>query len=58
MKEIFAYALECMLTFDKMPTTSHLMCIKFEIGAQSILKVIHAFHTVRIVLYMGCYGPV
>ena len=29
MKEIFAYALECMLTFDKMPCP--LMCIKLEI---------------------------
>ena len=32
------------------------MCIKFEICGQSILKVIQAFHTVRIVLYTECYG--
>ena len=39
MKEIYAYVLEFMLTFDKM-------------------EVIYAFHTVRIVLYIGCSGPV
>ena len=31
---------------------------KFEIWGQSILKSIQAFHTVRIVLYIGCCGPV
>ena len=31
---------------------------KFEIWGWSILKVIQAFHTVRIVLYIGCSGPV
>ena len=27
---MFAYVLECMLTFDKMQNTSLLMCTKFE----------------------------
>ena len=31
MKEIFAYVLEFMLTFDKMENASPLMCTKFEI---------------------------
>ena len=31
MKEIFAYILEFMLTFDKMQNTTSLMCTKFEI---------------------------
>ena len=47
-----------MLTFDKLQNTSPLMCTKFEIRGQSILEVIQAFHTVRIVLYIGCSGPV
>ena len=56
MKEIFAYVLEFMLTFDKMHNTSPL---KFEICGQSILKVIKLLHTVFfIVLYIGCSGPV
>ena len=29
MKEMFAYVLEFMLTFDKMQNTSPLMCTKF-----------------------------
>ena len=58
MKENFAYVLEFMFTFDKMQTTSPLMCTKFEILGQSILKVIQVFHTVRIVLYIGCSGQV
>ena len=47
-----------MLTFDKMQNTSPLMCTKFKISGQSILKVIQAFHTVLIVLYIGCSGQV
>ena len=43
-----------MLTLDKMQTISTLMHKKCEIRKQSILKVIQAFHTVRIVLYIGC----
>ena len=31
MKEIFAYALEFMLTLDTIQNTSPLMCTKFEI---------------------------
>ena len=61
MKEMFAYVLEFMLTFDKMQNTNPLMCTKFGIWGQGILEVIHmiqAFHTVRIVLYIGCSGPV
>ena len=58
MKETFAYVLECMLTFGKMQNTSPLMCTKFKIWRQSVLKVIQAFHTVRIFLYIGCSGPV
>ena len=34
------------------------MCTKFEIWGQSLLKVIQAIHTVHIVLYIGCSGPV
>ena len=49
MKDFFfAYVLEYMLTFDKIQNTSPLMCTKFEIGGQSILKVI---------LNIGCSGP-
>ena len=58
MKGIFVYVLEFMLAFDKMQNTSPLMCTKFEICMASILRVIQAFHTVRIVLYIGCSGPV
>ena len=47
------------LVFDpRQQNTSPLMCTKFEIWRQSILKVIQAFHTVRIVLYIRCSGPV
>ena len=53
MKGIFAYVLEFMLNFDKCKQDiSPLMCTKFEIRGQSILKVIQAFHTVRTVLYI------
>ena len=31
VKEIFAYVLKCMLTFDKMQNTSLFSCTKFEI---------------------------
>ena len=58
MKEFFSYVPEFMLTFVKMQNTSPLMCTDFEIRGQSILKVIQAFHTVRIVLYIGYSGPV
>ena len=58
MKEILAHVLKFMLTFNKMQNTSPLMCKKFESRGQSILKVIQAFHTVRVVLYFGCSGPV
>ena len=58
MKEIFDYVLEFMLTFDKKQNTDPLICIKFEIWGQSILEVFQAFHTVCIVLYIGCSGPV
>ena len=54
----FAYVLEFMLTFDKMQTTNPLMCTNFEIWGQDILEVIQAFHTVCIVMYIGCSGPV
>ena len=57
-KDIFAYVLEFMLTFDKMQNANPLICTKFEILGQSILEVIQAFHIVRIVLYIGCSGPV
>ena len=53
MKEIFAYDLKLMLTLAK----STSMWTKFEILGWSNLKVIQAFHTVRIVLYIGCSGP-
>ena len=35
IKEIFAYILEFMLTFDKMQNASPLMCAKHEICGQS-----------------------
>ena len=57
MKEIFAYVLELNLTSDKMQNTNPLMCMKFEIWGQGILEVIQAFHTVRIVLYIGVFWP-
>ena len=57
-ERFFSHVLEFILTFDKMQNTSPLMCSKFEICGKSILKVIQAFHTVRIVLYIGCSGPV
>ena len=50
MKEIFAYVVEFMLTFDEMQNISPLMCTKFEIWEQSILKIIQAFRTVHIVI--------
>ena len=53
MKEIFAYVLEFMLTFDQTITTSPLMCTKFEMRGQIILIVIQAFYTVHIILYIG-----
>ena len=55
MQEVFAYVLQFMLTFDKMQNTNPLMCTEFEIWGQSILEDIQA---VRIVLYIGCTGPV
>ena len=54
MKKFFAYVLEFMLTFDQMQNTNLLVCTKFVI----VFEVIQAFHTVRIVLYIGCSGPV
>ena len=47
-----------MLTLDEMQNNSPLMCTKFETWGQNILKVIQAFHTVGIVLYIGCSGLV
>ena len=41
-----------------MQNTNPLICTKFEIRGQSILEVFQASHTVRIVLYIGCSGPV
>ena len=55
---MLAYVLEFMLTSDKMRITNPLLCTKFEIKGQSFLEVIQAFHTVHIVLYIGCSGPV
>ena len=57
-ERIFVYLLACMLTFDKIQKASPSMCTKFEFRGQSILKVIQFFHTVRIVLHIGCSGPV
>ena len=57
MKDFFAYILECMLTFYKMQNISPLMRTNFEILGQSIMKIIQAFHTVCIVLYIGGSGP-
>ena len=45
MKGIVVYVLEFILTFDKMQNTSPLMCTKFEIQDENILKVIQAFDT-------------
>ena len=55
---VYVLAMEFMLSFDKMQNTSPLMCTQFEIWGQSILKINQAFHTVRIVLYIRCSGPV
>ena len=57
MEGIFVYVLEYMLTLvslDKKQNISILIC-----KISSILKVIRqAFHIVRIVLHIGCSGPV
>ena len=37
MKEIIAYVLEFMLTFNKMQNTTSLMCTKVEIRGQIML---------------------
>ena len=58
LKGILVYILEIILTLDKMQNTSTLMCKKFETCGQLILKVVQAFHTVRIILKFGCSGPV
>ena len=58
MKEFFSYVLEFMITFDKMQNTIPLMCTNFEIREQNILKVIQSFHTICIILYIGCSDPV
>ena len=47
-----------MLTLTKMQNNSTLKWTKFEIWDRTFLKLIQAFHTVRIVLYIGCSGPV
>ena len=54
----FCFYSGIMLTFDKMQKTIPLMSTNFGIGGQSIFKAIQAFHTIRIVLYIGCSGPV
>ena len=58
MKGIFVYVLGFMLTLDIMQNVSTLMCEKFEIYGQSIMKGIQALHTVCIVLYVGCSDQV
>ena len=58
MKIFLAYVLEFMIASTKMQNNSTLMWKQFEIWGWSILKVIQAFHTVGIVLYIGCSGPV
>ena len=58
MEEVFDYVLEFMLTFDKMQNINPLMCKKFVICGQGVLEVIQAFHTVCIVMHIGCSGPV
>ena len=50
MKEMFAYVWNFMVTLAKMQNNSNSMWKKFEIWGWRILKVIQAFHTVRIVL--------
>ena len=50
MKGIFVYVLEYMLTLAKCEKSSKLRL--------EHLKVFQAFHTVRIVLYIGCSGQV
>ena len=55
---MYAYVLESMLTLVKMQYNSTLMWKKFEIWGLNSSEVIQAFHTVRIVLYIGCNGPV
>ena len=59
MEGIFVYVLEYMLTLD---AKYYFNKQKFEIWEQSILKVFDIFnklfHIVRIVLHIGCSGPV
>ena len=47
-----------MPTLAKMQNNNTLEWTKFEIWDWSFLKLIQAFHTVRIVLYIGCSDPV
>ena len=59
MKGIFAYVLEFMLTLGNIAKYQYFNVQKVRNpSASSILKVRQAFHTVRIVLYIGCSGPV
>ena len=59
MKGFFVYALEFMLSFDKMQNTRPVMFPKFDSRGKSILTVIQVFfYTLCIVLYIGCSGPV
>ena len=58
MKESFAYVLEFMPTLGKMQDNSTLLLKNSKSEARAFLKVIKAFQTVPIVLYIGCSGPV
>ena len=48
------YKIKCI----RMQNTSPLLWKKFDIWDQNIFEVIQALHIVRIVLYIGCSGPV
>ena len=58
MEGFFVNVLEFRLSFNQMQNTSPLMCTKFRNLRAEHFEIIQAFHTVRIVLYIGCSGPV
>ena len=58
MKGIFVYVMEFMLSIDKMQYISTLNVPKALNLRAEHFERFQAFHTVRIILYIGCSGPV
>ena len=57
MQGICVYVLEYMFTLEKMLNTSTLMCKSSKLSVEHSNSGL-SFHTVRLVLYIGCSGPV